>query len=121
MYFRQGEEIYHGKFNSAIWRHFYAKRKENVEDKVYLIYDKGGAVVYGTNMDEPRINDGTLLYRYFATTWLQSRNLLKVQPIQIGTYWLYLDDADVHMLARPLNRPYWLRYVNSSIAHVRNI
>lgn len=120
MYFRHNDEVYHGKFNAPIWRHFFAKRKEKAE-RVFCVYDKAGAVLWGTDPVHIQVESGTILYRYFACTWLLPHNLKRVIPVQIGTYWLYLDDADPGQIGRPLDRTRWLHYVNSSVPHLRTI
>ena len=123
LYARNGKDIYHGKFNAAIWKCFWKRRNLNYGDQVYLIFDKGGAVIWGTDLKggSLHIESSQLCYRYFAATFLHPSYLLGVAPIRIGNYSMYLDDTDLSMLSRPLDRGRWLHYVNSNIAHVRTV
>lgn len=117
---RIGERVlYHGKFHSAIWRQYCNKPPRR--NLWVSIYDKAGPVVYGSNMQNLNIVLGPLSYRYFAATWVNGIMLKKVTPELIGTYRVYLNDYDEGMIDRPLNRPRFIHYVNSNIAHIRTI
>lgn len=120
LFFRLGEKVlYNGKFHSNIWRQFFNQPPRR--STWYTLYDKAGPVLYGANLLTPNTVNSGLLYRYFATTWVSGQSLVKVTSQLIGPYRVYLDDSDTGMIDRPLDRPRFIHYVNSNIAHIRTI
>jgi hypothetical protein len=117
-----GETVYHGKFTASIWKYFWKQRTLNIDAQLFLIYDKAGAVITSSSMSRLIFMSNTILYRYFASTQVNGSALLAVVPTQIGPYHLYLGDSATQILAtRPLDRPRWLHYINSNVAHIRTM
>lgn len=86
-----------------------------------MLYDKAGPVLYGTNLLTPNPVSNQLLYRYFATTWVSGQTLRDLPVQTVGSYRVYFNDADTGMIDRPLDKPRFIHYVNSNIAHIRTI
>lgn len=110
---------YHGKFHSAAWRSTATTRRS--VSSMYLIYDKAGAVLWGSGSGTMRNVNENLTYRYFATNWIQGVHLNEALGQTIGTYRVYLNNADTRLFERPVSRSRFIHYVNTNIAHVRTI
>jgi hypothetical protein len=120
LFVRLGEKVlYNGKFHAAIWRQFFNKPARR--NLWYMLYDKAGPVLYGSNLLTPNMASSNLLYRYFATNWISGQILKTVIAQTVGSYRVYFDDSDSGMIDRPLDRPRYIRYVNTNIAHVRTV
>lgn len=109
---RQGrEQRYHGKFCAPVWRWICTQYGVS---GCFRLYDKAGTILYGTVPLVQQHRTSSLSYRYFGRTGWNSEFLKGVVPSKIGPYWMYLNDPH-------LDRSGWLRYVNTSVAHVRTV
>lgn len=106
--------VYHGKFHPAAWK-FASKQALS---GVYVIYDKAGPVVWGTNPLR-LLCSTTLVYRYFGSSWV-NEGLLRDSILQtVGPYRVYLNEGPTGNGS--LDRARFIHYVNSSIASIRTI
>lgn len=117
MLYRAGGKVrYHGKFHASAWRQML---NGPAIDRSFLIYDKAGAVIWGTNPRSLNISPPTLMYRYFGSTWMDSNILKDVVVQSIGQYRVYLNETSNQLV--PVDRPRFIHYVNSNVARIRTI
>lgn len=116
LYTAKGEVKYHGKFHAAAWRECV---KQMDGSTVYHIYDKAGAVLWGTNTSRINSTSTLIAYRYFARISATSDMLAGVRIEPVGTYKVYLNESAYP--PAPLNRSQFVHYVNSNVPHLRTI
>lgn len=111
---------YHGKFHPSVWKYVMKQPIPVPGGSSYLAYDKAGAVIWGLSPRMLSTTNESLLYRYFARTYIDG-DMGDLTVETIGPYKVYLNDGDRSIGDRPLDRLRFLNYVNRNIGHIRNV
>lgn len=104
--------LYHGKFTSAVWRRFFNDPPSMLQ---YSIYDKAGAVLWGTTVQYGNVPQPQVLYRYFGTTMLDGHWLTKLEIKTFGPYQAYMHRS------LPVNQASYVSYVSRNVPHIRTV